>query len=149
MLFRGYSNVQGCHSKDLENPFLELGTWYYIEKLFFGTNWLLINYLPMEKSSTFNKHSVKSLGRAFEIIDLCPSETQLVSFKFFCMDKFYYSYYSLFRFLASGDASRFQGGSPWSEKSRNFRYEMVNLMMDALSSWDVMADGNGNIFASS
>jgi hypothetical protein len=41
------------------------------------------------------------------------------------------------------------GGKPCSEKSLSFRYEMVSLMMDALSSWDVIAAGRGSILANS
>lgn len=45
--------------------------------------------------------------------------------------------------------SLIHGGSPLLEKSLSRRNEMVNLMMDALSSCDVMAGGSGNILASS
>ncbi len=41
------------------------------------------------------------------------------------------------------------GGSPCPEKSLNFRYEMVNLIMEALSNCEVMAAGKGNILANS
>jgi hypothetical protein len=40
-------------------------------------------------------------------------------------------------------------GNPCSEKSLSFRYEMVSLMIDALSSWDVIAAGRGSILANS
>lgn len=55
----------------------------------------------------------------------------------------------LFKFLFRGGVSRFHGGSPCPEKSRNFRYEMVRRIMEALSSCDVMAAGSGSIFANS
>ncbi len=45
--------------------------------------------------------------------------------------------------------SLIQAGSPLLEKSFSRRNEIVNLMMDALSSWEVMAGGRGNILASS
>ena len=48
--------------------------------------------------------------------------------------------------------SLIQGGSPGSpllEKSLSRRNDIVNLMMDALSSWEVMAGGRGSILASS
>jgi len=51
--------------------------------------------------------------------------------------------------LLGGGPSRDHGGSPWLEKSRSLRYEIVNLIMEALSSWEVMAAGSGSIFASS
>lgn len=45
--------------------------------------------------------------------------------------------------------SLIQAGSPLLEKSFSRRNDIVNLMMDALSSWEVMAGGRGNILASS
>ncbi len=45
--------------------------------------------------------------------------------------------------------SLIQGGSPLLEKSLSRRNDIVNLMMDALSSWEVMAGGRGSILASS
>ena len=45
--------------------------------------------------------------------------------------------------------SLIHGGSPLLEKSFSRRNEMVNRMMEALSSWEVMAGGRGNILASS
>lgn len=45
--------------------------------------------------------------------------------------------------------SLIQGGSPLLEKSFSRRKEMVNLIMEALSSWEVIAGGRGNILASS
>lgn len=51
--------------------------------------------------------------------------------------------------LFGGGPSRFHGGSPWPENSRSLRYEMVSLIMEALSNWEVIAAGNGSIFASS
>lgn len=45
--------------------------------------------------------------------------------------------------------SLIQGGSPLLEKSFSRRNDMVNLIMEALSSWEVMAGGRGNILASS
>ena len=40
-------------------------------------------------------------------------------------------------------------GSALSAKSRNLRYPIVKRMIDALSSCEVIAEGNGNIFANS
>ena len=45
--------------------------------------------------------------------------------------------------------SLIHGGSPLLEKSFSRRNEMVSRMMEALSSWEVMAGGRGNILASS
>ena len=45
--------------------------------------------------------------------------------------------------------SLIHGGSPLLEKSFSRRNDIVNRMMDALSSCDVMAGGRGNILANS
>jgi len=45
--------------------------------------------------------------------------------------------------------SLIQAGSPLLEKSFSRRNDIVSRMMDALSSWEVMAGGRGNILASS
>lgn len=59
------------------------------------------------------------------------------------------TYYLPLSVLLGRGPSRLHGGSPWPEKSLNFRYEIVSLIMLALSNCEVIAAGKGSIFASS
>ena len=61
----------------------------------------------------------------------------------------FYIHRNLLLSLCCWDVSLLQIGSPWAAKSLSRRYAMVNLMIEALSSWEVIAPGRGSILASS